>query len=56
MKGYEVMKLKKIIAAAAAFSLITSFTASAAGSFFTEKQLSSQSDFFAGCGFSRGSL
>ena len=40
--------MKKIIAAGAAFSLITSFTASAAGSFFTEKQLGSQSDFLLG--------
>lgn len=48
MKGYEVMKLKKIIAAAAAFSLITSLTVSAAGSFFTEKQFSCQSEFLLG--------
>ena len=48
MKGYDVMKLKKIIAAAAAFSLITSLTVSAADSFFTEKQFSSQSEFLLG--------
>lgn len=48
MKGYDIMKLKKIIAAAAVFSFMTSFAASAAGSFFTEKQFSSQSDFLLG--------
>ncbi|MGN0613024.1 MAG: glycoside hydrolase family 9 protein [Porcipelethomonas sp.] len=42
------MKLKKIVAAAAAFSLMTSLTASAAGGLFTVQNFSSQSDFLLG--------